>query len=79
MPSIVLASLDNSDGTHCVDVFVREDGSFGFEEFRAEFDGGARWQSLGKYAALTFASGRAAHAVAQEQVGWLSKSESWRW
>jgi hypothetical protein len=79
MPRKVLASFETVDGSHCVDVFVREDGSFGFEEFRGETDGDARWQSLGKYAALAFSSGEAALSSAQEQMPWLSKSEVWRW
>ena len=79
MPSKVLASFENVDGSHCVDVFVREDGSFGFEEYRGESDCSVRWQSLGKYATLTYLSGEAALSSAQAQVPWLSKSESWRW
>lgn len=79
MPRKVLASFESTDRSHCVDVFVREDGSYGFEEFRGESDGGARWQSLVKYAALVFPSGEAALSMAQERVQWLSKSESWRW
>ena len=40
MPSKVLASFESTDGSHCVDVFVREDGSFGFDEsmIPAQFD-----------------------------------------
>jgi len=79
MPNKVLASFENTDGTHCVDVFVRDDGSFGFEEFRGESDGAARWQSLTKYATLVFASGAAALASAQEHVAWLDKSQAWRY
>jgi hypothetical protein len=75
----VLASFESSDGKHCVDVFARDDTSFGFEEFRGESDGGTRWQSLCKHGSLVFASGEAALAAAQDRVPWLSKSESWRW
>lgn len=75
----VLASFESSNGSHCVDIFAREDGGFGFEEYRGEFDGAARWQSLGKYASLVFPSGEAALSAAQERVSWLGKSESWRW
>ena len=28
----VLASIESLDGSHCVDVFIREDATFGFEE-----------------------------------------------
>jgi hypothetical protein len=82
MPSLghkVIVSFESSDGSHCVDIFVRPDHSFGFEEFRSESDGAQRWQSMGKHASLVFHSGEAALLVAQERVAWLSKSESWRW
>jgi hypothetical protein len=79
MPNKVLASFENSDGSHCVDVFKRDDGSFGFEEFRGESDGAARWQSLSKYGTLMFPSGEAALASAKEHVPWLRQSEIWRY
>jgi hypothetical protein len=79
MPNKVLASFEHTDRTHCVDVFVRDDGSFGFEEFRGESDGAARWQSLGKYGTLVFASGEAALAAAKAHVAWLPSSEPWRY
>lgn len=79
MPQKVIASIESVDGSHCVDIFVREDMSFGFEEFRGESDGGARWQALGKYSGLMFPSGEVALSVAKEHVQWLGKAESWRW
>ena len=75
----VLASIESLDGSHCVDVFIREDATFGFEEFRGESDGTARWQSLGRHQSLTFASGEAALAEAKRRIGWLPDSASWRW
>ena len=79
MPNKVLASFENADGTHCVDVFLRDDGSYGFEEFRGESDGASRWQSLGKYQTLVFASGEAALAASQMAVPWMNPAETWRW
>lgn len=32
----VLASIENFDCSHCVDILVRDDRTFGFEEFRGE-------------------------------------------
>ena len=49
----VLASIEHLDGSHCMDIFVRDDGTFGFEEFRGEADGAGRWQSLGKHQSLS--------------------------
>ena len=79
MRNLVLASIESSDGSHCVDVFRRQDGSFGFEEFRGESDGAARWQSLGKYQSLVFETGEAALAEAKLRVSWVPSSETWRW
>jgi hypothetical protein len=62
-----------------VDVFVREDGSFCFEEYRSELEGDARWQCLNKYAMLTFDSGEQALRSAQAHVSWLDKTLIWRW
>jgi hypothetical protein len=75
----VLASIESSDGSHCVDIFVRDDATFGFEEFRGEVDGAGRWQSLDKYQSLVFASGEETLSDAKRRVQWLTPSESWRW
>ena len=58
MRNTVLASIETEDGSQCVDFFLREDGTFGFEQYRGEYDGATRWQSLGKYAQLSFSSGQ---------------------
>ena len=49
MRNTVLASFESADGTQYVDVFRREDGTFGFEQYRSDTDGPALWQSLGRY------------------------------
>ena len=46
MSSKVLASFEDHFGSQCVDIFIRENGTFGFEEFRSASDGDGRWQSL---------------------------------
>jgi len=78
MSNTVLASVESEDGTQCVDFFFRGDGTFGFEQFRGEYDGSNRWQGLGKYAQLSFASGPEALRVAKQHVSWLGQSEVWR-
>jgi hypothetical protein len=79
MRSTVLASFETVDGSQCVDVFKRADGSFGFEQYRSESDGTNRWQSLGKYSQLSFATGEEALNLAKGRVPWLSPAEIWRW
>ncbi len=79
MRCTVLASLETGDGTQCVDFFVRDDGTFGFEQYRGEYDGSSRWQSLGKYSRLTYPSGQEALHAAKQHVPWLGREEVWRW
>ena len=75
----VLASLETQDGSECVDVFVREDGTYGFEQYRREYDGAGQWQDLGKYSQLVFASASEALAGAKQHVPWLGRDQVWRW
>jgi hypothetical protein len=79
MSNTVLASFEDQFGSQCVDIFVREDSTFGFEEFRSESDGSGRWQSLGKYSQLSFASGEQALREAERRVAWLENAGPWRW
>lgn len=78
MKPVVLASFEDDERLRCVDVFRRHDGTFGFEHYRSEADG-SRWQSLGPYAQLTFATGAEALAAAKSTVAWLDPALAWRW
>ena len=71
MGNKVLASLENAHGDYCVDVFRRDDGSFGFEECRRDPEEG-RWRSLQRYSSLIFASEAEALAQARMRVPWLA-------
>ena len=79
MRNTVLVSFEGDDGAACLDIFEREDGTFGFEQYRSDLDGADRWQSLSKYAQLSFASGEEALSAAKQRVPWLSRGEVWRW
>lgn len=79
MKNTVLASLETADRTQCVDFFVRPDGSFGFEHYRADLDGAGRWQSLNRYSQLSFATGDEALRVAKQRLPWLDPQTAWRW
>jgi hypothetical protein len=79
MSNKVLASFEDQFGSRCVDIFIRENGTFGFEEFRGESDGSCRWQPLGRHAHLSFASGEEALLEAKRRVVWLENTGAWRW
>lgn len=75
MGNKVLASLENSYGDHCVDIFAREDGTFGFEEYRRDPEDGGRWFSLQRYSGQVFAREEDAVAQAKVRVPWLTSHE----
>ncbi len=79
MGNKVIASFEDQHGSHCVDVFARDDGTFGFEEFRSDADGAARWQSMARYSQQSFHSGGEALAEARHRVAWLGDVGPWRW
>lgn len=72
MPDRVVASISNPEGDHCVDIFVREDGTFGFEEFRMDPEDLRGWFSLQRYAYQVFGSEEEALAQAKATVAWMT-------
>lgn len=68
----VRRSIETIDGGRCVDIFVRPDGSFGFEEFRRDAEDARGWFPIGVYGARTFTSEDAALADAVASVSWLA-------
>jgi len=72
MPARVVASFNNPEGDHCVDVFERDDGTFGFEEYRRDAEDLKGWFSLHRYSSLVFPTDRAARERAKATVIWMS-------
>lgn len=68
----VMQSIETTDGGRCVDIFLRPDGSFGFEEFRRDFEDARGWFPIGVYGKRTFTSEEAALAGATASVSWLA-------
>ena len=55
----------------CVDVFRRDDGTFGFEEYRRDPEDGRGWFTIGFYGDQRFQSSADALAGAKAKVSWL--------
>ena len=71
MAAKVLNSIQNEAGDHCVDVFQRDDGSFGFEEYRRDPEDDRGWFPLQRYSRQVFDSEASALATAKATVVWL--------
>jgi len=69
----VVRSIETEEGGRCVDIFVRPDGTFGFEEYRRDAEDGRGWFAIGYYADGIHDSQEAATAVAMTSVGWLAE------
>ncbi len=71
--AVVLRSVTHSDGTHCVDIFERSDGSFGFELYRRDVEDAQGWFAIGGFVGLEFASFEAALNAAEKEFDWLEQ------
>jgi hypothetical protein len=72
----VLASLENPYGDYCVDIFIRDDGTFGFEEYRRDPEDGGLWQCLHRYSRQVFTCEEDALGLARANVVWLKAKET---
>jgi len=67
----VLESLHDLTAERCVDVFVRDDGTFGYEEYRRDYEDGGMWFPLHRYSGQVFRTQAEALAHARATVRWL--------
>lgn len=70
----VFDSVENDGHDHCVDLFRRPDGSFGFETFRRDVEDGGAWTPLAFHSGDAYPSAEAALAAACEAVPWLAEA-----
>ncbi len=69
---VVLASIENVEHDRCVDLFLRPDGSFGFEEFRRDPEDAGAWTPVRFFAGMRFATRDEAMEAARRAVAWLT-------
>ena len=68
----VTASFNNPAGDRCVDIFARDDGTFGFEEYRRDHEDMKGWFPLHRYSGQVFATEDDALVRAKASVAWLA-------
>ena len=71
MATQVVASFNSPAGDYCVDIFARDDGTFGFEEFRRDAEDMSGWFPLRPHAGQVFATDKAELAHAEASVAWM--------
>jgi hypothetical protein len=69
----VLRSIETGDGARCVDIFVRPDATFGFEECRRDVEDARGWFPLSHTSLQVYATEEAVLVAAQSRVPWLTQ------
>ena len=75
LPNRVVASIQNRAATRCVDIFVRDDGTFGFEEYRRDHEDGRGWFLLPGHGHQVFDTEQRALEQAKATVAWMLAGE----
>ncbi len=69
---IVVFSINNFDKTRCVDIFKRENNTFGYEEYRRDFETNEGWYKVGFMEDKIFTQQEDAYKNACESIVWLN-------
>jgi hypothetical protein len=68
---LVFESIEDDEHNRCVDLLLRPDGTYGFEEFRRDVEDGGVWTPVSYYSGVVFSSKQEALDAAIRIVGWL--------
>lgn len=67
----VLKSINDDNAQRCVDIFLRADGTYGFEAYRRDAEDARGWFAIGGHGSRVFASEEDALTAAQAAIEWL--------
>lgn len=72
----VIRSINLDGEAICVDVFMRPDGTYGFDEFRRDPEDGRGWYSIGHFGSTSFPTFDSALKEAKAKISWLDDAMS---
>ena len=67
----VIKSINSPNGGRCVDIFVRPDATFGFEEFRRDSEDARGWFPIANHGGRIFPTEEGAFNEARLKIPWL--------
>ena len=67
----VIKSINSPNGGRCVDIFVRPDATFGFEEFRRDSEDARGWFPIANHGGRIFPTEEDAFNEARFKIPWL--------
>ncbi|MBT5192312.1 MAG: hypothetical protein HOK30_17980 [Rhodospirillaceae bacterium] len=68
---LVLVSIETPDGDRCVDIFRRDDSTFGFEAYRRDLEDPSGWFPIGRHRFAIFQTETEARAAARARINWI--------
>ena len=71
---LVLETIETPDGGRCVDFFRRDDGTFGFEEYRRDIEDPSGWFPIGQHRFVRFPGETQARDAARAKISWLENT-----
>tara|TARA_B100001093_G_scaffold324434_1_gene309603 strand:- start:44 stop:277 length:234 start_codon:yes stop_codon:yes gene_type:complete len=71
---VVIHSINNDESNLCIDFFIRNNGTFGYEEFRRDPENTSGWYKVGYFANKVFSSKDEAYNDAVKRISWLNKT-----
>ena len=71
----VIFSVNNDEGNLCLDIFIRENKTFGFEEFRKDPENINGWYKIGNYGDKIYFNQKEAYENACRKITWLNSKK----
>jgi len=71
MKNLVATSFDSPSGHYCVDIFERDDGTFGLEEYRQDPEDLKGWFPLHRHSGQVFVTYEGALDHAKAVIVWM--------
>ena len=70
---VVIQSINNNESNLCIDFFTRNNGTFGYEEYRKDPENTSGWYKIGYFTYKIFSSKDEAYNDALKTISWLNK------
>ena len=70
---VVIQSINNDESNLCIDFFTRNNGTFGYEEYRKDPENTSDWYKIGYFTYKIFSSKDEAYNDALKTISWLNK------
>jgi hypothetical protein len=72
----ILNSIETPEGGLCVDIFIRPNGSYGFEIYRRDIETLEGWFAIGTHIDKEYPTELATHQAARKSAPWLSSNKT---